>query len=157
MRVSRGQLQARPMKILIVRGCAMDRALPLIAGAVFTAAIFVMTPAFAQSTGEGLVPPADLHPPINLDSDTLRARFGSSNLGLKPSNVSGAASALPYGIDYNRETRSLVVPLDRKNDWGVGVGLNMNTSSRIIELSPSGVLGLQQPNRAPGLMLHGKF
>lgn len=157
MRVSRGQLQARPMKILIVRGCAMDRALPLIAGAVFTAAIFVTTPAFAQSTGEGLVPPADLHPPINLDSDTLRARFGSSNLGLKPSNVPGAASALPYGIDYNRETRSLVVPLDRKNDWGVGVGLNMNTSSRIIELSPSGVLGLQQPSRAPGLMLHGKF
>jgi hypothetical protein len=133
----------------------MDRALPLIAGAVFTAAIFA-TPAFAQSTGEGLVPPADLHPPINLDSDTLRARFGSSNLGLKPSNVPGSASALPYGIDYNREAKSLVMPLDRKNDWGVGVGLNMNTS-RIIELSPSGVLGLQQPNRAPGLMLHGKF
>lgn len=134
----------------------MDRALPLIAGAVFTAAISI-SPVYAQSTGEGLVPPADLHPPINLDSDTLRARFGSSNLGLKPSNVPGAASALPYGIDYNRETKSLVVPLDRKNDWGVGVGLNMNTSSRIIELSPSGVLGLQQPNRAPGLMLHGKF
>ena len=134
----------------------MDRALPLIAGAVFTAAIFVMTPAFAQSTGEGLVPPADLHPPINLDSDTLRARFGSNHLGLKPSNAAGAASALPYGIDYNREAKSLVVPLDRKNDWGVGVGLNMN-NSRIIELSPGGVLGLQQPNRAPGLMLHGKF
>ena len=134
----------------------MDRALPLIAGAVFTAAISI-SPVYAQSTGEGLVPPADLHPPINLDSDTLRARFGSSNLGLKPSNVPGAASALPYGIDYNRETKSLVVPLDRKNDWGVGVGLNMNTSSRIIELSPSGVLGLQQPSRAPGLMLHGKF
>ena len=115
MRVSRGQLQARPMKILIVRGCAMDRALPLIAGAVFTAAIFVMTPAFAQSTGEGLVPPADLHPPINLDSDTLRARFGSSNLGLKPSNVSGAALALPYGIDYPgpnavRQCASRLVP-----------------------------------------------
>ena len=134
----------------------MDRALPLIAGAVFTAAIFITPPAFAQSTGEGLVPPADLHPPINLDSDTLRARFGSNHLGLKPSNAAGAASALPYGIDYNREAKSLVVPLDRKNDWGVGVGLNMN-NSRIIELSPGGVLGLQQPNRAPGLMLHGKF
>jgi hypothetical protein len=134
----------------------MDRALPQIAGAVFTAAIFITPPAFAQSTGEGLVPPADLHPPINLDSDTLRARFGSNHLGLKPSNAAGAASALPYGIDYNREAKSLVVPLDRKNDWGVGVGLNMN-NSRIIELSPGGVLGLQQPNRAPGLMLHGKF
>ncbi len=133
----------------------MDRALPLIAGAVFTAAISA-TPLFAQNTGEVLVPPADLHPPINLDSDTLRARFGSSNLGLKPSNVPGAASALPYGIDYNREARSLVMPLDRKSDWGVGVGLNMN-SSKIIELSPGSVLGLQQPNRAPGLMLHGKF
>ena len=133
----------------------MDRALPLIAGAVFTAAISV-SPVFAQSTGEGLVPPADLHPPINLDSDTLRARFGSSNLGLKPSSGSGSASALPYGIDYNREAKSIVMPLDRKNDWGVAIGLNMN-SSRIIELSPGGVLGLQQPNRAPGLMLHGKF
>ena len=132
----------------------MDRALPLIAGTVFTAAISI-SPVYAQSTGEGLVPPADLHPPINLDSDTLRARFGSSNLGLKPSNVPG--TALPYGIDYNREAKSLVMPLDRKNDWSVGVGLNMNNTSRIIELSPSGVLGLQQPNRAPGLMLHGKF
>src|SRR5215207_1765686 len=100
------------MKILTVRGCAMDRALPLIAGAVFTAAIYT-APAFAQSTGEGLVPPADLHPPINLDADTLRARFGSSNLGLRPSHAPGAASSLPYGIDYNREAKSLVVPLDR--------------------------------------------
>ena len=133
----------------------MDRSLPLLA-AMMLAANFVATPALAQTTQESSSPPADLHPPIQLDADTLRARFANSQLGLKPNPPAGAESVLPFGIDYNREAKSLVVPIDRKSEWGFGVGLNMNTS-RIIELSPSGVLGLQQPKRAPGLMLHGKF
>lgn len=110
--------------------------------------------AYAQSDGQNVAPPAELHPPINLDADTLRARFATGHLGLKPNSSSDIS--LPYGINYNRDSRSLIVPIDEKSEWGVGVGLNMN-SSRIIELSPSGVLGLQQPNRAPGLMLHRKF
>ena len=131
----------------------MFRSLTLIAAAAVAAAIYAV-PAYAQSTEPTIAPPADLHPPINLDADTLRARFASGHLGLKPN--SGSDTALPYGINYNREAKSLVMPLDDKNEWGVGVGLNMN-SSKIIELSPGGVLGLQQPNRAPGLMLHKKF
>ena len=133
----------------------MDRSLPLLA-AVSLATALTATPGFAQYTRESSAPPADLHPPIHLDADTLRARFANSHLGLKPNTSAGTESALPFGIDYNREAKSIVVPLDRKSEWGVGVGLNLN-SSRIIELSPGGVLGLQQPNRAPGLMLHGKF
>ena len=132
----------------------MSRSLTLIAAAGIAAAIYAV-PASAQSTGQNVSPPADLHPPINLDADTLRARFASGQLGLKP-NTGSSDSGLPYGINYNREAKSLIVPLDEKNEWGVGVGLNMN-SSKIIELSPGGVLGLQQPNRAPGLMLHRKF
>jgi hypothetical protein len=131
----------------------MFRSLTLVATAAVAAAIYAL-PADAQSTGQTVAPPADLHPPINLDADTLRARFASGHLGLKPGTGNG--TALPYGIDYNREAKSIIVPLDEKNEWGVGVGLNMN-SSKIIELSPGSALGLQQPNRAPGLMLHKKF
>jgi hypothetical protein len=47
------------------------------------------------------------------------------------------------------------MPLDQKSEWGVGVGLNINSSTPV-ELSPNGILGLQ-PKRAPGLMLHKKF
>jgi hypothetical protein len=130
----------------------MYRSLTLIAALASAAGTFT-SPAFAQN----IVPPADLHPPINLDADTLRSRFAPSNLGLKP-NTSGTAAAtiLPFGIDYNREAKSLMMPLDGRNEWGVGVGLNIN-ASKIIELSPGGVLGLQQPNRAPGVTLHKKF
>jgi hypothetical protein len=120
--------------------------------AAITAAAMA-TPAMAQNTA----PPSELHPPINLDADTLRARFAPSTLGLKPNTSKTApASGLPFGLDYNREVKSLMVPLDEKNEWGVGVGLNMN-QSKIIELSPGSVLGLQQPNRTPGLTLHKKF
>ncbi len=121
---------------------------------VATVACILAAPAGAQKI---VTPPADLHPPIQLDADTLRSRFAPSHLGLKPGTSSTIAdTGLPFGLNYNREAKSLVMPLDEKNEWGVGVGLNMN-SSRIIELSPGGVLGLQQLNRAPGLMLHKKF
>ncbi|MDB5812280.1 MAG: hypothetical protein JWN94_4402 [Betaproteobacteria bacterium] len=128
----------------------MFQSLILIAAA---AAAALAAPAFAQN----LAPPADLHPPINLDADTLRSRFSTSNLGLKPSTIKNApATGLPFGIDYNREVKSFMVPIDEKNEWGVGVGLNLN-ASKIIELSPGSVLGLQQPNRAPGVTFHKKF
>jgi hypothetical protein len=118
------------------------------------AAAIAAAPAFAQTT---IAPPADLHPPINLDADTLRSRFTNSHLGLKPGNAANiSSSGLPFGIDYNHEAKTLVVPLAARSDWGVGVGLNTN-SSKVIELSPGSALGLQPANRAPGLMLHGKF
>ena len=122
--------------------------------AAIAAAVLGSAPAFSQNT---YAPPADLHPPINLDADTLRSRMSNGQLGLKPGQGSGlSASGLPYGIDYNRDAKSLVVPIDGKNEWGVGVGLNMN-SSKAVELSPGSALGLQPANRAPGIMLNKKF
>lgn len=122
--------------------------------AVATVAFIIAAPAGAQNI---VTPPVDLHPPIQINADTLRSRFAPSHLGLKPGTPSTIADVgMPFGLNYNRETKSLMMPLDEKNEWGVGVGLNIN-SSRIIELSPGGLLGLQQPNRAPGLTLHKKF
>ncbi len=128
----------------------MYRTLMLIAAGSF------VTTCFAQSAGDTVSPPANLHPPINLDSDTLRATLAPRQFGLKPptSNLP-AGITLPFGIDYHRDAKGLLMPLDQKNEWGVGIGLNLNSSS-IVELSPSGVLGLS-PKRAPGVMLNRKF
>ena len=87
----------------------MSRSLTLIAAAGMAAAIYAV-PASAQSTGQNVSPPADLHPPINLDADTLRARFASGQLGLKP-NTGSSDSALPYGINYNRDMQRQVAAL----------------------------------------------
>ena len=128
----------------------MYRTLMLIAAGSF------VTTCLAQSAGDAVSPPANLHPPINLDSDTLRARLAPGQFGLKPPTSNLAAGiTLPFGIDYHRDAKGLLMPLDQKNEWGVGIGLNLNSSS-IVELSPSGVLGLS-PKRAPGVMLNRKF
>ena len=74
--------------------------------------------AHAQSGGQNVPPPAELHPPINLDADTLRARFATGYVGLKPNATSDVS--LPYGINYNRETKGLIVPIDEKNEWRSG-------------------------------------
>ena len=133
----------------------MIRLLMLIATALIAASA-VVTTSFAQNTRETVTPPADLHPPVTLDADTLRARLTPGNLGLKPQSYSGAGiGGLPYGLNYNRDTKGLVMPLDEKNEWGVGVGLNLN-SSQTVELSPNGLQGIQ-PKRAPGLLLNRKF
>jgi len=128
----------------------MYRWLMLIAASTF------VTTCFAQNTGDTNAPPANLHPPINLDADTLRARLAPSHLGLKPqSSANSGGIGLPYSIDYSREAKGLVVPLDQKSEWGVGVGMNLN-SSEVVELSPNSAMS-QQLKRAPGLMLNRKF
>jgi hypothetical protein len=128
----------------------------MLAAATSIACCAFINASFAQSTRETVTPPANLHPPINLDADTLRARIAPSHLGLKPNSYSNSGGlGLPYGIDYSREAKGLVVPLDQRSEWGVGVGLNLN-SSEVVELSPSSALG-QQLKRAPGVMLNRKF
>ena len=116
-----------------------------------TAAAFVTSHAWAQN----VAPPADLHPPVKLDADALRAKLTPSHLGLKPQGNAGSVG-LPFGLNYSSETKGVVIPIDQKNEWGVGVGLNIN-SSKTIELSPSSSLGLQPGNRTPGIMLQKKF
>jgi hypothetical protein len=127
----------------------------LIAAATTVAGVFV-TSSFAQNGTYGAAPPADLHPPVQLDADVLRAQLTPGHLGLRPqSGAAGINTGLPLGMNYNRDTRGLVIPLDQKSEWGVGVGLNIN-SSATVEISPGSALGLQ-PKRAPGLMLHKAF
>ena len=133
----------------------MNRLLTLIATATIATG-FSIANAFAQNSTFSAAPPANLHPPVNLDADTLRAQLAPSQLGLKRhSGSSSTGIDLPFGLSYNRDAKGLVMPLDEKNEWGVGVGLQMN-SSRTVEMSPSNTLGLE-PKRAPGLMLHKKF
>jgi hypothetical protein len=132
----------------------MYRYMMLIAAASIAAGSMVSV-CFAQSTREATSPPAALHPPVNLDADTLRSTLAPSQIGLKPQTSGSGGLSLPFGIDYRRDAKALVMPLNEKSEWGVGVGMNLN-STQVIELAPSSVLGLQ-PKRAPGLLLHKSF
>ncbi|MBI4189938.1 MAG: hypothetical protein HY525_05305 [Betaproteobacteria bacterium] len=113
--------------------------------------------AHAQSAGAtASPPPADLSPTQKIDLDVLRSKLAPGTLGLKPNSGAKEGIDLPYGINYSSEAKSIFVPLDQKNEWGVGLNLDVN-SSRAVELAPaSSPLGLQ-PKRTPGLMLQKKF
>ena len=134
----------------------MYRLLMLNTAAAITAGLLVAN-SFAQNATYGAAPPADLHPPVQLDAAALRAQLvpGSGHLGLRPqSAASSAAIDLPGGLSYNRDARGLVMSLDQKNEWGVGVGLNVNSNSA--DVATGNALGLQ-PKRTPGLMLQKRF
>ena len=105
----------------------------------------IATSSLAQSAGTTASRVADLQLPV------------SSTLGLKPHSGAAAYTGinLPFGMNYSSETKSLVMPLDQKNEWGVGLNLNLN-SSATVEPAPSSGLGLQ-PKRTPGVTLQKKF
>lgn len=132
----------------------MYRLLMLNAAATITAGLLVAN-SFAQNATYGAAPPVDLHPPVQLDAAALRAQLapGPGHIGLKPQSATGVE--LPLGLSYNRDARGLVMSIDQKNEWGVGVGLNVNSTAPV-EVSPGNTLGLQ-PKRTPGLMLQKKF
>ena len=133
----------------------MYRCLMLTAAVIAAVHISVAT-SYAQNAGTVITPPADLHPPVNLDADTLRARLTPSQLGLKPQSGNRSLGVdLPFGLSYSHDAKGVVMPLDPKNEWGVGVGLNMNAPNTV-ELSPNSSLGLQ-PKRTPGVMLNKRF
>jgi hypothetical protein len=133
----------------------MHRLMTQIAASMVVAG-FCAPAAFAQNSAANLAPPADLHPPANLDADTLRAQFTRSQLGLKPqTGAKTSGIELPFGLNYNRDAKGLVMPLDEKSEWGVGVGLNVNSASAV-DPAISNPLGLV-PKRTPGLLLHKKF
>jgi len=112
--------------------------------------------AHAQSAGAtASPPPADLYPTQKIDLDVLRSKLAPSTLGLKPNSGAKEGINLPFGINYSSETKSFLVPIDQKNEWGIGLNLNVN-SSRSVELAPTSVLGLQ-PKRTPGVTLQKKF
>jgi len=135
----------------------MDRSrLLMLLAAVATAAGSLSTLALAQNTAA--TPPADLQPPIKLDTEAWRAQLVPDRVGLKPRSGALEGIELPLGIRYSREAKGVAVPLGEKSDdWHVGVGLNLN-SSTAVELSPSSSVGLQAPlPRTPGIMFQKKF
>lgn len=102
-------------------------------------------------------PAASENPPVQLKIDpaAFRGRAGTSSLGLKPpSSLARNNLELPFGMNYSRDTRSLLMPLDEKDSWGIGLNLNLNRQ-REAEAGANG-LGLQ-PKRAPGVVIHRKF
>ena len=119
------------------------------------AASSVATGSFAQSAGVAVLPPADLNPTAKIYVDTLRSRLVPSSLGLKPNPATRQGSDLPYGLTYSGDAKSVMMPLDQKNEWGVGLNLNVN-SLPTVELAPSSSLSLQ-PRRTPGVMLQRRF
>ena len=118
------------------------------------AAVSISLPAQAQSANTDASSRAKLRPPA--DSDAFRESLAPSPVGLKPqSGGSREGIALPFSLNYNREIRSIMMPLDEKNTWDVGVMFNVNTAPGL-EPATSPALGLQ-PKRTPGIMLQKKF
>ena len=96
--------------------------------------------------------PTTLQPPSRTAIDAFTSQ---ESVGLRrPANNLRERIDLPFGLNYNRDAKSLLMPLDDKNEWGVGVNLNLGATPTI-ETPQS---GLQlAPKRTPGLMLHRKF
>ena len=130
------------------------RMLTLLTATTFIASL-AATSSFAQSAGVAALPPADLNPAPKIDADTLRSRLAPSSIGLQPRSAATQGSDLPFGLSYSGDTKSVMMPLDQKNEWGVGLNLNVN-SLPSVELAPSSPLGLQ-PKRTPGVMLQRRF
>ena len=96
-------------------------------------------------------------PPSRLDLNLFTPALSSSHLGLRPpSERARAGIGLPFGLNYNEETKLLSMPIDQKNEWGVGLNLDLYPSRPIELAPPSSPLGLQ-PKRAPGVMLQKRF
>ncbi|MEK7231397.1 MAG: hypothetical protein AAB115_05185 [Pseudomonadota bacterium] len=120
------------------------------------AAGFIALHAQAQSANTDASPPAELRPPASVELDTLRARLTPRAVGLKPQSASSKEGiALPFSLNYSRETRSIMMPLDEKNTWDVGVMLNVNPAPGL-EPATAPALGLQ-PKRTPGILLQKRF
>ena len=114
------------------------------------------TSSLAQNAGTSIPTYTELRAPVDTGADAPRSRLAPGSIGLRP-QAGGTYQGidLPFGMNYSRETKSLVMPLDQKNEWGVGLNLNLN-SAPAIEQSPSAGLGLQ-PKRTPGVTLHKRF
>lgn len=132
-----------------------SRACLLLAAAAVTAAA-ISAESRAQNMGGESSPGNESRTPYAPALGTLRSVLAPSTLGLKPqSGDLKQGIALPYGLNYSSETKSLIMPLDEKNEWGLGLNLNVNSSAHV-DQSPSSGLGLQ-PKRVPGVTLQKRF
>ena len=109
----------------------------------------------AQNVTTDASPLAELRPPA-VDHDTLHTPPTPGAFGLKPQSASSKGrTALPLSLNYSSVTKSVIMPLDEKDSWGVGLMLNVYSAPGL-EPTTSPALGLQ-PKRTPGLLLQKKF
>ena len=80
----------------------------------------------------------------------------SARLGLRPPVASLRERIAPaYGLNYHRESRTLLMPLDEKSEWTMGLKLNLNAAPNV-ETAPSSGLNIQ-PRSTPGFIFQKKF
>jgi hypothetical protein len=109
-----------------------------------------------QSANKDASPDAVLRPPASADHDTLHTPLTPSAFGLKPQAASGKERVeLPFSLNYSSMTKSVVMPLDEKDSWAVGLMLNLSSAPGL-EPATAPALGLQ-PKRTPGIMLQKRF
>jgi hypothetical protein len=119
---------------------------------LLAAAALVVSPLLASAAADAPQVEA-VQPPLENDLEAFYTRPAPGSVGLRPSARSDSI-LLPFGMTYSRESRSLVMPFGDKNDYGVGLQLNVNRYQEV-ELAPSG-LGLQ-PRRTPGIIFNKRF
>jgi hypothetical protein len=128
---------------------------------VFLAASVLTAAAYAADTGSDSQAPkrtSDTGSDARLDPEKLIDTLGTGAIGLRPPAASRSSDTieLPYGVNYSRENRTLLVPMDTRNEWGVGLNLNVNATPTVELAPPTSPLGLQ-PKKAPGLTFQKKF
>ena len=99
--------------------------------------------------------PTTLQPQARSAEDVFTTE-DSARLGLRPPVASLRERLAPaYGLSYHRESKSLLMPLDEKNEWTMGLNFNLNAAPNV-EAAPSSGLNLL-PRRTPGLIFQKKF
>ncbi len=102
--------------------------------------------------------PATLQPPASSSAEAFSQDSAPLGLRRPASELRERVDLrnrieLPFGLNYNRDSKSLLMQLDEKSGWGVG--LNLNVAAPPTDLSPP---ALQlAPRRTPGLMLQRNF
>ncbi len=107
---------------------------------VIAAAVGIAGNAGAQSSALSSSPSSYSHNPIKLKLEDF-------------TNPHTNGIVLPFGIDYSRETKSLVMPLDEQKHWGVGVNLDI---SNVKDFNANSWLGAEL-KKTPGVVLQRNF
>jgi hypothetical protein len=115
---------------------------------------FALIPSWSCAQGNPPARPVTLQQPSHSSADAFTAQ-DASGIGLRPpaSSVRERIN-LPFGLNYSREAKSLMMQLDEKNEWGLGLNLNLNATTAV-ELAPPGLH--IAPRRTPGLVLQKTF
>ncbi len=115
---------------------------------------FVAMPAIVSGADAVAGRAANLQPPSRTAEDAFSLQEGATTRLRPPAASLREQLDLPFGLNYSREAKSLLMPLDDRREWGLGVNLNLN-SAPAVELSPPGLH--LAPKRTPGLMLQKRF